>query len=69
MTALRMLLIRFLWLFPCISRRWCRAEAVIWAHYPEIGIIERARHDCYYCMACHTKAEMEAHQSKWLDVK
>ena len=66
MTAMRMLLVRFLWLFPCISRRWCRADAVIWAHYPEkgIGIIERVYDNCYYCSACHTKKEMIKYQAR-----
>jgi hypothetical protein len=61
MDKIRWFIIRFLWRFPYISRRWCWADAVAWAE----GLtdeVHEAQHDCFYCLACNTDAEAKAYQ-------
>ncbi len=63
MIKLRWILIRLLWKIPFIRRRWCWADAVFWSYdYIHHKEIERANHECYYCMGCNTQDEIDRWQ-------
>jgi hypothetical protein len=48
-----------LWKIPFVARKWCWADAVMWAlGYKPISEIEIADHGCFYCCACNTDEEM-----------
>lgn len=63
MDKLRFWIIRLLWKFNYVSRRWCWADAVAWAE----GLtdeIREADHTCYYCLGCNTDAEAAEYQAR-----
>ena len=59
---MRLNLVFLLWRFQFFSRRWCWADAVMWASgFKPLDDIKRADHTCFYCNACNTQAEINSH--------
>ena len=63
MKSIRYKIIKFLWHFKRIWRHYCWADAVMWAEWGGPVDITRAKHDCFWCMACNTQGEIEAYEA------